>query len=224
MDVNTRAPWGLPRRSGAARRRVLLFGIAVAVTAAFAQRASQAQQPQPYTKWDQYGGSADSMQYSALAQINKTNVTQLQRAWFYPVPGEPDRLVFNPLIVDNVMYVSGRRRRHRRARRDNRQAIVDVDACARTERGLAYWESKDRSDRRLIVDRQQRHPRSRRAHRPADHDVRQQRVRRHARRRSRAATADRATARDAFSRTCSSSDRTPASCMDRRRETSARMT
>ena len=41
---------------------------------------------QPYTTWSDYGGSADSMQYSALKQITKSNVAQLQRAWFYPVP------------------------------------------------------------------------------------------------------------------------------------------
>src|SRR6188474_2896546 len=89
-----------------AARGVLAF-IALAVAAVTAQRVSQAQQSQPYTKWDQYGGSSDSMQYSALAQINTGNIKQLERAWFYPVPGEPDRLVFNPLVVDNVMYVAG---------------------------------------------------------------------------------------------------------------------
>ena len=88
--------------------------------------------------------------YSALAQINKSNVTQLRRAWFYAVPGEPDQIVFNPLIVDNVMYVAG-----------VRNVIVALDATTgkelwmstlrATERGLAYWESKDRSDRRLIL-------------------------------------------------------------------------
>ena len=60
------------------------------------------------------------------------------------------RLVFNPLIVDNVMYVAG-----------VRNVIVALDATTgkelwmstlrATERGLAYWESKDSSDRRLIV-------------------------------------------------------------------------
>ena len=90
------------------------------------------------------------MQYSALAQINRNNVRQLERTWFYHVPGEPERLVFNPLIVDNVMYVAG-----------VRGVVVALDATTgkelwmstlRTpERGLAYWESKDRSDRRLIL-------------------------------------------------------------------------
>ncbi len=109
-----------------------------------------AQRPQPYTTWDQYGGSADSMQYSALAQINKNNIKQLERVWFYPVPGEPDRLAFNPLIVDNVMFVAG-----------VRGVVVALDATTgkelwmstlqATERGLAYWESADRSDRRIIL-------------------------------------------------------------------------
>ena len=130
--------------------RVLLAGIALFGLAATMQRTPYAQQPQPYSKWDQYGGSSDSMQYSALAQINKSNVKQLQPAWFYAVHGETERLVFNPLVVDNVMYVSG-----------VRGVLVALDATTGKElwmstlqtpdRGLAYWESKDRSDHRLIL-------------------------------------------------------------------------
>ena len=41
------------------------------VTAAFAQDP-------PYTTWRDYAGSADSAQYSALKQINRANVSQLQ--------------------------------------------------------------------------------------------------------------------------------------------------
>jgi quinoprotein glucose dehydrogenase len=69
----------------------------------------RADDARPYTTWSEYGGSADSMQYSALAQINRGNVKQLQPAWFYPVSGDPDRLPFNPLVVDDVMYVAGGR-------------------------------------------------------------------------------------------------------------------
>ena len=61
----------------------------------------------PYTTWQDYGGSADSMQYSALAQIDTTNVSSLEQAWFYPVAGDPARLPFNPIVVDSVMYVAG---------------------------------------------------------------------------------------------------------------------
>ncbi len=104
-----------------------------------------------YTTWSDYGGSADSMQYSALTQINKSNVGRLELAWSYPVPGSTGRFGFNPLIVDNVMYVLGKDR-----------AIVALDAVTGkeiwthpvegnpTDRGINYWESPDRSDRRLI--------------------------------------------------------------------------
>jgi quinoprotein glucose dehydrogenase len=104
----------------------------------------------PYTTWSEYAGSADSMQYSALAQITTRNVATLERAWFYPVAGEPDRLPFNPLVVDEVMYVAG-----------SKGVVVALDAGTgaerwasserATERGLAYWENADRSDRRLIL-------------------------------------------------------------------------
>jgi quinoprotein glucose dehydrogenase len=107
---------------------------------------------QPYITWHNYGGSVDSMQYSALRQINKNNVKQLELAWFYPVPDRTGNFGFNPVVVDGVMYVLG-----------NKNAIVALDAATGKQmwehipdagspgqRGIAYWESRDRSDRRLI--------------------------------------------------------------------------
>lgn len=107
----------------------------------------------PYTTWSDYSGGMDSAQYSALKQINKTNVTQLQQVWFYPAGNNGFRFGFNPVIVDNMMYVIGK---------DNN--IVALDATTGkeiwvhdnhhprniTNRGISYWESKDRSDRRLF--------------------------------------------------------------------------
>src|SRR5215467_7181019 len=55
----------------------------------------------PYTTWTAYGGGAHSSQYSALDQINKSNVSQLQVAWTFPVTGT---VIFNPLVVDDVMF------------------------------------------------------------------------------------------------------------------------
>ena len=83
------------------RAIVLLTLVAASAAAAPAERTL-------YTTWSAYAGSADSMQYSALSQITKGNVAALERVWFYPVPGEPDRLPFNPLIVDDVMYITQR--------------------------------------------------------------------------------------------------------------------
>ena len=106
---------------------------------------------QKYSTWSDYSGSSDSMQYSALKQINKGNVAKLQPAWFYAAPGPSGRFSFNPLVVDGVMYVVGR---------DG--AVVALDAATGkqiwthptdgqpTNRGFNYWESKDRSDQRII--------------------------------------------------------------------------
>jgi quinoprotein glucose dehydrogenase len=110
-----------------------------------------AQNKRPYSTWSDYGGSSDSMQYSALKLIDRSNVSKLKLAWFHPAPGPSGRFSFNPLVVDGVMYVVGR---------DN--AVVALDAATGrqiwshpnegqpTNRGFNYWEGKDRSDRRLI--------------------------------------------------------------------------
>ena len=64
--------------------------------------------PRLYTTWSQPGGSLEGAQYSALTQINKSNVSQLELAWFYPAPGPAGRFAFSPLVVDDVMYVVGK--------------------------------------------------------------------------------------------------------------------
>src|SRR5262249_18294412 len=105
----------------------------------------------PYTTWSDYAGGIDSMQYSALKQITKANVGQMELAWSYMGPGPSGRFGFNPLVVDDVMYLVGK---------DSN--IIALNAAtgkliwshavegAPTNRGFNYWESKDRSDRRLI--------------------------------------------------------------------------
>jgi quinoprotein glucose dehydrogenase len=123
-----------------------MFSLAVAGLAA------QAGGRRAYATWSDYGGSSDSMQYSALTRIDKKNVAQLELAWFYPVPDRKGNFGFNPIVVDTMMYVLGP---------DN--AIVALDAVTGKKiwahtpqdgtpgnRGINYWENKDRSQRRLI--------------------------------------------------------------------------
>ncbi|HTA47546.1 MAG TPA: pyrroloquinoline quinone-dependent dehydrogenase [Bryobacteraceae bacterium] len=103
----------------------------------------------PFSTWSQYLGGADSSQYSSLKQINKSNVTKLEVAWTYPTG--PGTFVFDPLVVDGVMYVL----------KEN-STIAALDAATGKElwthpnmgavgtRGMNYWESQNRSDRRLF--------------------------------------------------------------------------
>ena len=131
------------------RLGVSLLIVTLALITLTAQSSSNGSRgAKPYTTWTAYQGGAHSSQYSALDQINKSNVSQLEVAWTYPVAGN---ITFNPIVVDNVMYVQG-----------TGNAIVALDAATGKElwshanqgaigaRGLNYWESKDRKDRRLL--------------------------------------------------------------------------
>jgi quinoprotein glucose dehydrogenase len=102
-----------------------------------------------FATWSEYLGGADSSQYSSLKQINKSNVKQLEIAWQY-LTG-PGTYTFDPLIVDSVMYVLAQN-----------NSVIALDAATGKElwvhpnmgavgqRGMNYWEHKDRSDRRLF--------------------------------------------------------------------------
>ena len=133
------------------RKIRVLVGFFASLAFVLIMLAASAPKKQPYTGWSDYAGSADNMQYSALKQINKTNVSKLEPAWEYAAPGPAGRFAFNPLIIDGVMYLNGRG-----------ESIVALDAATGkqiwshptegqpTNRGFNFWESKDHSDRRLI--------------------------------------------------------------------------
>jgi quinoprotein glucose dehydrogenase len=107
--------------------------------------------------WSEYLGGRDSSHYSPLKQVNKSNVNKLEVAWNYET-GDETSYTFCPLVVDNIAYVAAKR-----------GALVALDAATGKElwvhafpsggrfggiggqRGANYWESKDRTDRRIFV-------------------------------------------------------------------------
>ena len=56
--------------------------------------------------WLTYWGDYQGKHFSALKQINTTNVSQLQARWAVQMPGE-SMLEATPLVIDGVMYTSG---------------------------------------------------------------------------------------------------------------------
>src|ERR1044072_5361240 len=88
------------------RRALAVIAVAAAGLAAARGQQSPASSA-VYTSWRSPGGGLDSPQYSALKQINKTNVAKLELQWFLPAPGPSGRFAFSPLVVDDVMYVVG---------------------------------------------------------------------------------------------------------------------
>lgn len=103
-----------------------------------------------HRSWRDYGGGPDQSKYVKLDEINKSNVDQLEQVWFYPT-GDDKVYQFNPIVVDNIMYVLAKN-----------NSLVALDATTGEEiwihanlrgiarRGINYWESKDRKDRRLL--------------------------------------------------------------------------
>jgi quinoprotein glucose dehydrogenase len=109
--------------------------------------------------WKEFLGGPDSSHYSALKQVNTSNASKLEVAWSYET-GDDLTYTFCPLVVDNIAYVAAKQ-----------GALVALDATTgkqlwvRTfgtgtggrfsgiagQRGANYWESKDRSDRRIFV-------------------------------------------------------------------------
>jgi quinoprotein glucose dehydrogenase len=97
--------------------------------------------------WHEYAGSPDNSRFSALRQIDKSNVRTLQVAWTYP-HGDTG---FNPVVVRGVVYARGRN-----------SSLIALDAATGKEiwihegldgittRGMNYWESRDGKNRRLI--------------------------------------------------------------------------
>jgi glucose dehydrogenase len=115
---------------------------------------SASRTPFDYRTWDQYLGGSDSSQYSSLDQINRNNVADLEVAWTFET-GDYTPL-FNPIVVDGVMYVQSGREVSRgrdyvalNAATGEELWRFEIDGQVGT-RGINYWESEDRSDRRLI--------------------------------------------------------------------------
>jgi quinoprotein glucose dehydrogenase len=101
--------------------------------------------------WPAYGGAAENMHYSGLAQINRTNVKELAVAWSFDT-GEQGGLQTSPIIVDGTLYGI-----------TPAQKVFALDAATgnllwkfdsgikgtQPDRGLAYWSSE--KDQRILV-------------------------------------------------------------------------
>jgi alcohol dehydrogenase (cytochrome c) len=55
--------------------------------------------------WTTYNGEIGGNRYSAIDQIDRTNVSRLAPAWIFTVPGS-SRLEVTPIVVEGIMYVT----------------------------------------------------------------------------------------------------------------------
>jgi quinoprotein glucose dehydrogenase len=91
--------------------------------------ASPKDNPKAYTTWSTYLGSADASHYTALRQIDRSNVSKLQVAWSYD-SGSEQPYAFNPIVVGRTMYVLAKN-----------SSIVALDATT----GKELWTYHSRS-------------------------------------------------------------------------------
>jgi quinoprotein glucose dehydrogenase len=138
-------------------RRLVVAGCVSGVLACVALSTLSAQSgaratsgaARPHTTWTGYLGGADSSQFTALNQINVSNVSQLKVAWSFPAGRRT--FMFGPLVADGRVFVLA-----------GANDLVALDAVTGAQvwskahpgavgtRGLNYWRSADGNDRRLI--------------------------------------------------------------------------
>ncbi len=110
--------------------------------------------------WPAYAGGPESVRYSALTQIARENVKQLQVAWTFDsgdaYPGS--ELQCNPIIIDGVLYATTPKvnvialdaatgaLRWRFDPHDGRKVLGKM-----RNRGLNYWSDAQGQDQRLFV-------------------------------------------------------------------------
>lgn len=91
---------------------VLIFGCAPLDPRVAAQQARPAgpsgTKARQYREWRQFGGGPDNIHYSALDQINRDNVGQLEVAWKYESGDafKNSEMQCNPIVVDGVLYAT----------------------------------------------------------------------------------------------------------------------
>jgi quinoprotein glucose dehydrogenase len=124
--------------------------LAVATLNAGGSLHGQPSLPAASLGWTDYAGGPDSSKFVDMTEIRRENVGTLRPAWTYEI-GDENVYQFNPIVVDSTMYVLAKN-----------SSLVALDALTGKERwihaglrgiarrGINYWESADRDDRRLI--------------------------------------------------------------------------
>jgi quinoprotein glucose dehydrogenase len=103
-----------------------------------------------YTTWEQYGGGPDQSRFFEGTEITKENVSQLKVAWVYPT-GDSMPNFFSPIVVDTIMYVMAKNSSLVAVNANTGKELwIHANLQGLTRRGINYWESADRKNRRLL--------------------------------------------------------------------------
>ncbi|HEX7859141.1 MAG TPA: PQQ-binding-like beta-propeller repeat protein [Verrucomicrobiae bacterium] len=142
------------------RRKPVVVALSLFLGSPFAFAAEWNDRFDNYTDWAIYRGDKKANQYSTLAQINATNVHQLEVAWEFR-HGDPasPAMYSNPIIVDGLLYFT-----------TPKVHAVALDAATGKDvwrfdpgkynprdrnfrgrnRGVVYWENAERKNGRIF--------------------------------------------------------------------------
>ena len=123
---------------------------AVILAATLCTRCKQDTLPNDHRTWAHYGGDPDQSKYFNASEITKDNVGRMKVAWTYPT-NDNSFYFFSPIIVDTTMYVLAKN--HSLVALDvvtKKEIWIHTNLFGLSRRGLNYWESNDKKDRRLI--------------------------------------------------------------------------
>lgn len=113
-----------------------------------------------FTDWGIYRGDKKAVQYSALDQINATNVQRLRLAWEYK-HGDPNgpAMYSNPIIVDGLLYFTTPSVHAVALDAATGRRVWQFDPAKHAEgnrsfrgrnRGVVFWENAQRGQRRIF--------------------------------------------------------------------------
>ena len=103
-----------------------------------------------HNTWSHYGGSPDQSKFFDSPGITKSNVGEMEVLWTYPT-GDDRFYFFSPIIVDSTMYLVGKNNSLIAINAKNGEEIwIHTDLQGITRRGINYWESVDKKDKRLL--------------------------------------------------------------------------
>jgi quinoprotein glucose dehydrogenase len=126
---------------------LLIFAIALAIGLFSGCRTEDSDH---HTTWTHYGGSPDQSRFFNAKEITKENVSELEVAWMFPSEDETPYF-FSPIIVDTTMYLMGKNSSLIAVNVNTGKEIwIHANLNGITRRGINYWESKDKTDKRLL--------------------------------------------------------------------------
>jgi quinoprotein glucose dehydrogenase len=107
--------------------------------------------------WAVYLGNKGRTNYSTLDQINRSNVSTLERAWVYET-GDKGEYQANNLVVDGVLYTPSSRRKVIALNAATGEEIWQWDPAGERsgagrarQRGLVLWQDAPGGERRLFT-------------------------------------------------------------------------